>query len=56
MENNINISLNGGYIDHKEILIQPEELNNYMERKKSIFKWYKFSNDFIEKIDQISSC
>ncbi len=28
MENNINISLNGGYIDHKEILITPEEANN----------------------------
>jgi ribonuclease J len=29
MENNIKISTEGGYIDHKEILIQPEELNNY---------------------------
>ncbi len=28
MENNINISLNGGYIDHKEILVTPEEANN----------------------------
>lgn len=28
MENNINISLNGGYIDHKELLITPEEANN----------------------------
>ncbi len=28
MENNINISLNNGYIDHKEILISPEEANN----------------------------
>ena len=28
MENNINISLNGGYIDHKELLISPEEANN----------------------------
>lgn len=27
MENNINISLNGGYIDHKELLISPEEAN-----------------------------
>ena len=33
-----------------------EELEKYMERKKSIFKWYKFSNEFIEKIDKISSC
>ena len=31
-----------------------EELNKYIERKKSIFKWYKFSNEFIEKIDKIS--
>ena len=30
-----------------------EELEMYMERKKSIFKWYKFSNEFIEKIDKI---
>ena len=28
MENNINISLNGGYIDHKELLVTPEEANN----------------------------
>ena len=27
MENNINISINGGYIDHKELLITPEEAN-----------------------------
>ena len=32
-----------------------EELEKYMERKKAIFKWYKFSNEFIEKIDKISS-
>ena len=30
-----------------------EELEKYMERKKAIFKWYKFSNEFIEKIDKI---
>lgn len=28
MENNINISINAGYIDHKELLISPEEANN----------------------------
>ena len=28
MENNINISLNGGYIEHKELLVSPEEANN----------------------------
>lgn len=28
MENNINISINGGYIDHKELLITPEEANS----------------------------
>ena len=28
MENNINISINGGYIDHKELLVTPEEANN----------------------------
>lgn len=28
MENNINISINGGYIDYKELLITPEEANN----------------------------
>ena len=27
-----------------------EELEKYMERKKAMFKWYKFSNEFIEKI------
>ena len=30
-----------------------EELEKYMERKKSIFKWYKFSNEFIEKVNKI---
>lgn len=29
MENNIKISIEGGYIDHKELLITPEEVNNY---------------------------
>ena len=33
-----------------------EELEKYMEKKKAIFKWYKFSNEFIEKIDKIGSC
>lgn len=28
MENNINISINGGYINHKELLITAEEANN----------------------------
>ena len=28
MENNINISIKGGYINHKELLITPEEANN----------------------------
>jgi adenylate kinase family enzyme len=30
-----------------------EELNNYKEKKKAIFKWYKFSNEFIKKIDEL---
>ncbi len=29
MENNIKISIEGGYIDHKELLINAEEINNY---------------------------
>lgn len=28
-----------------------EELNAYKDRKKAIYKWYKYSNEFIEKID-----
>ncbi len=28
MENNIEISINGGYINHKELFIKPEEANN----------------------------
>ena len=27
----------------------------YSERKKSIFKWYKSSNEFISKVDNISN-
>lgn len=30
-----------------------EELNAYKERKKAIYKWYKYSNEFIRKIDNI---
>ena len=30
-----------------------EELEKYKERKKAIFKWYKYSNEFIEKIDKL---
>ena len=30
-----------------------EEFNNYKERKKAIFKWYKFTNEFIKKIDKL---
>lgn len=28
-----------------------EELNKYKERKKSIYKWYKYSNEFIRKLE-----
>ena len=28
-----------------------EELEKYKERKKSIYEWYKYSNEFLEKID-----
>ena len=30
-----------------------EELENYIERKKSIFKWYKYSNEFLEKMSKM---
>lgn len=30
-----------------------EELENYIERKKSIFKWYKYSNEFLEKMSKV---
>lgn len=36
MENNINISLNGGYIDHKELLVSPEEANNLKPNEVTI--------------------
>jgi len=36
MENNINISLNGGYIDHKELLVSPEEANNMKPNEVTI--------------------
>jgi len=28
-----------------------EDLNKYIEKKKSLFKWYKYSNNFIKNID-----
>ena len=30
-----------------------EELERYMEKKKAIFEWYKFSNQFIENVDKL---
>ena len=36
MENNINISLNGGYIEHKELLVSPEEANNLKPNEVTI--------------------
>ena len=36
MENNINISLNGGYIEHKELLISPEEANSLKPNEVTI--------------------
>lgn len=31
-----------------------KEINNYKERKKAIYKWYKYSNKFIEKVDEMN--
>ena len=31
-----------------------KEINNYKERKKVIYKWYKYSNMFIEKVDEMN--
>ena len=36
MENNINISINGGYIDHKELLISADEANNLKPNEVTI--------------------
>ncbi len=36
MENNLNISMNGGYIDHKELLITPEEANQLKPKDVAI--------------------
>lgn len=36
MENNINISIKGGYIDHKELLISAEEANNLKPNEVTI--------------------
>ncbi|MBQ6539185.1 MAG: ribonuclease J [Bacilli bacterium] len=36
MENNISISIDGGYIDHKEILITPEEAKNLRPKEVAI--------------------
>ena len=30
-----------------------EELEKYKDRKKSIYRWYKYSNEFLEKINII---
>ena len=28
-----------------------EELQKFKDKKKAIYKWYKFTNEFLEKID-----
>lgn len=38
-------------LDHPDA--SKEELSSFMERKKAIFKWYKYSNEFIEKINSL---
>lgn len=30
-----------------------EELEAYKERKKAIYKWYKYTNEFLQKIDKL---
>jgi len=30
-----------------------EELEEYSKRKKAIYKWYKLSNEFLKKVNQI---
>ena len=30
-----------------------EELDNYKKKKKAIYKWYKYSNEFLENIDKV---
>lgn len=36
---------------HKNI--RKEELEKYKERKKALYTWYKYSNEFLEKVDQM---
>lgn len=40
------------FIEQKENYIE-EELIKYQDRKKAIFKWYKFTNKFLEKINNL---
>ena len=49
MENNIKISIEGGYINHKEILIQPEELNNYKPSDVAILYEFRFVDKVIDE-------
>lgn len=39
------------WISNHNGIYSDEELEQYKTRKKAIFKWYKFSNEFIKKID-----
>ena len=39
--------------NHKEKGYTDQELKDYSERKKSIYKWYKGSNKFIRKVDSL---
>ena len=34
--------------------ISEEDLMKFKEKKKAIYKWYKSSNEFIEKIDNLN--
>ena len=41
------------WINNHNNTYQKEELDKYKERKKSIFKWYKYTNEFINKINDL---
>ena len=47
MENNIKISIEGGYIDHPDILITPEEANNLKPGEVTIHKLAEMVKEYI---------
>ena len=41
------------FLKENNLSYTDEELQEYSNRKKAIYKWYKYTNEFINKIESL---